>query len=83
MSSDVPHSRLQRIYRGLFKVLGPAQQGPPPYATAEELEEYRASMEPVESRSEPKAPDGYRYSHYTDSRGVVHRAVIRVEDEDN
>jgi hypothetical protein len=40
-------------------------------------------MEPVESRGEPKAPDGYRYSHYTDSRGVVHRAVIRVEDEDN
>jgi hypothetical protein len=74
---------LQRVYRGLFKVLGPAQQGPPPYATEAELAEYRASMTPVEGRGEPEAPQGYRFSHYTDGRGVVHRAVIRVEDEAN
>ncbi len=39
-------------------------------------------MAPVEIRGEPEAPSGYRFNHYTDGRGVVHRAVIRVEDDD-
>ena len=71
------------MYRGLFRVLGPAQQGPPPYATEAEIEEHRASMEPSESHGEPQAPAGYRFSHYIDGGGVEHRAVIRVDPEDN
>jgi len=76
-----PHTRLQRIYRGLFRVLGPAQQGPPPYATEAEIEAHRASMEPAAKRDELQAPDGYRFTHYTDGSGIEHRAVIRDDTE--
>ncbi len=33
-------TRGQRIYRTLFKYMGPPQVGTPPYPTAEELERY-------------------------------------------
>ncbi len=65
------------MYRGLFRLFGPAQQGPPPYATDAEIAEYRASMEPAANRGEPQAPNGYRFTHYTDGSGIEHRAVIR------
>ena len=77
VSSAPQHTRLQRVYRGLFRLFGPAQQGPPPYATEAEIAEYRASMEPAANRGEPQAPKGYRFTHYTDGSGIEHRAVIR------
>lgn len=83
MSSPSPHTRLQRVYRGLFRVFGPAQQGTPPYATEAELAEYRAGMATTQEPKEPQAPYGYRFTHYTDARGLEHRAIVRVDPEEH
>ncbi|MCX6461463.1 MAG: hypothetical protein NTZ03_14290 [Actinobacteria bacterium] len=77
MSQASEHTGWQRIYRSLFRVFGPAQNGPPPYATDDELEAYRASMVPPVARTDVGPPPGYRYTHYTDAGGIEHRAVVR------
>jgi hypothetical protein len=38
-------------------------------------------MEPAAKRDELQAPDGYRFTHYTDGSGIEHRAVIRDDTE--
>jgi len=83
VSSRSPHTRLQRIYRGLFRVFGPAQQGTPPYATDAELAEYRAGMATPAGSREPQTPVGYRFTHYTDERGLEHRAIVRVDPQEH
>jgi hypothetical protein len=68
----------QRFYRFLWKFLGPAQVGLPPYATAQEREEYERRNRPrTPTASEP--PPGYRFMVYTDPNGVPRRAIIPVD----
>jgi len=68
----------QRFYRFLWRFLGPAQTGLPPYATAEEREEYRRRNQPKPAAvSEP--PPGYRFMVYTDPNGVPRRALIPID----
>jgi hypothetical protein len=68
----------QRFYRFLWRFLGPAQTGLPPYATEEEREEYRRRNQPKPaSVSEP--PPGYRFMVYTDPNGVPRRALIPID----
>jgi hypothetical protein len=68
----------QRIYRFLWRFFGPAQTGLPPYATAEEREEYRRRNQPKPAAvSEP--PPGYRFMVYTDPNGVPRRALIPID----
>ena len=67
----------QRFYRFLWRFLGPAQTGLPPYAT-EEREEYRRRNQPKPAAvSEP--PPGYRFMVYTDPNGVPRRALIPID----
>ena len=49
----------QRFYRFLWRFLGPAQTGLPPYATAEEREKY-SPAQPAEAGGRERAPPGYR-----------------------
>jgi hypothetical protein len=68
----------QRFYRFLWRFLGPAQTGLPPYATAEEREEYARRNQPKPAGvSEP--PPGYRFMVYTDPNGVPRRAIIPID----
>jgi hypothetical protein len=68
----------QRVYRILWRFFGPAQTGLPPYASAEEREEYRRRNQPKPPAvSEP--PPGYRFMVYTDPNGVPRRALIPID----
>jgi hypothetical protein len=68
----------QRFYRFLWRFLGPAQTGLPPYPTDAEREEYRARNQPrTPTVSEP--PPGYRFMVYTDPNGVPRRALIPID----
>jgi hypothetical protein len=68
----------QRFYRFLWRFMGPAQTGLPPYATAEEREEFRRRNQPrPPAVSEP--PPGYRFLVYTDPNGVPRRALIPID----
>lgn len=78
-SGDRQHSIGQRLTRFLFRFFGPAQNGPPPYATAEEVDEYRQSMQP-RAVIPPSAPAGFSFREYTDSEGVVHRYLVEGRD---
>ncbi len=68
------HTLGQRIYRTLFKYMGPPQVGPPPYATPEELAAYteRAVPPPRPDR----IPPGHRFVYYTDAHGNRRRMMI-------
>jgi hypothetical protein len=71
-------TRGQRVYRFLWRFLGPAQVGLPPYATAEEKAEFRARNQPrTPTPREP--PSGYRFMVYTDPNGVPRRALIPLD----
>lgn len=69
------HTRRQRLVRTLFYFFGPAQNGPPPYATPEELRMYEGG-----TRSSPapdsSAPRGFEVREHTDSDGAVHRYLV-------
>lgn len=68
----------QRAYRFLWRFMGPAQTGLPPYATPEEREEYRLGNQPrTPALREP--PPGYRFMVYTDPNGVPRRALIPID----
>jgi hypothetical protein len=68
----------QRFYRFLWRFMGPAQTGLPPYATVEEREEFRRRNQPrPPAVSEP--PPGYRFLVYTDPNGVRRRALIPID----
>ena len=41
------HTRWQRLLRDVFKILGPAQTGLPPYATPEEREAWQRGNAPL------------------------------------
>lgn len=69
------HTRRQRLVRTLFYFFGPAQNGPPPYATPEELQLYRGSPQATPPAT-PAAPRGFEFREYTDSNGVVHRYLV-------
>ena len=78
-SRAVPTSRHtigQRIFRRLYRILGPATVGPPPYATPEELAAYEREMRPAPAP--PVAPPpGYRFVSYTDPDGKPRRMLVR------
>ena len=69
------HTRRQRLVRTLFYFFGPAQNGPPPYATPEELRMYecdaRSGPAPV-----PSAPQGFEVREHTDRDGAMHRYLV-------
>ena len=72
------HTPWQRFYRVLFRVLGPAQTGLPPYPTAEERAEHEQRNQPrTPTVREP--PPGYRFLVYTDPNGVPRRALVPVD----
>ena len=72
------HTRWQRFVRFLFRFLGPAQTGLPPYATPAEREALRrGSMARPARSSDP--PPGYQVRIYTDAQGIVHRTLVPVE----
>jgi hypothetical protein len=58
--------------------MGPAQTGLPPYATAEEREEYQRRNQP-RPPAVSEAPPGYRFLVYTDPNGVPRRALIPID----
>ena len=70
------HTLGQKIFRELFKAMGPAQVGPPPYATAEELEAYARQMAPPPPTRREAAP-GHRVVYYTDPNGNPRRMIVR------
>jgi hypothetical protein len=73
------HTRWQRVYRFLWRFLGPAKVGLPPYPTDEERAEYQARNQPrTAAVSEP--PSGYRFMVYTDPNGVPRRALIPLDE---
>lgn len=76
------HTRRQRLIRTLFYFFGPAQNGPPPYATPEELEkyQYRARPEPTENDASP-TPHGFTVREYTDTSGVTRRYVVETNED--
>jgi hypothetical protein len=72
------HTPWQRLYRFLFRFMGPAQTGLPPYATAEERAEHERGNRPrTPTVSEP--PPGYRFLVYTDPNGVPRRALVPID----
>ncbi len=75
-TSSRRHSLGQRIFRDLYGFMGPAQVGPPPYATPEELEAYAREMAPVPpTRKAP--PPGYHFVYYTDPNGTPRRMIAK------
>ena len=75
------HTLGQRLFRTLFVFFGPAQSGPPPYATPEELQAYRDSIapRPAVARS---APAGYEVREVTDEQGVTRRYLVQPEPDE-
>jgi hypothetical protein len=71
----------QRLVRGLFRIVGPAQVGPPPFATASERERHerdaRSAPLPEPTRDAPMP--GYQVTSYTDAHGTVHRSLVPKE----
>jgi len=76
------HTRWQSFLRDVFKLLGPAQTGLPPYPTPEEREAWQRANAPLPPPrpSEKLVPPGYRIRQYTDGSGVVHRSIVRDAD---
>lgn len=72
------HTFGQRLIRTLFIFFGPAQSGPPPYATADELEAYRAGMTPLPP-TERTAPSGFTVREVVEQDGTVRRYLVRSE----
>ncbi|MFN8074707.1 MAG: hypothetical protein U0Q15_04695 [Kineosporiaceae bacterium] len=73
-----PHTRTQRLYRFLFRFYGPAQTGPPPYATPEEVRRWEESRRaPAAEPTASQPPPGYRVVRYTDEAGTVHHSIVR------
>lgn len=79
VSPPRPHTRMQRFYRFLFRFYGPAQVGPPPYATPEEVRRWEESRRPTAATPPvaSQAPPGYRVVRYTDEAGTVHHSIVR------
>jgi hypothetical protein len=78
-------TRGQRLVRLLFRVVGPAQVGLPPYATDEERERFERDRDrgPAPASDAPPLP-GYRLVTYTDPSGIVHRSAVPLtEPPDN
>ena len=77
------HTRWQSFLRDIFRMLGPAQTGLPPYATPEEREAWRRANAPLPPPrpSEQLVPAGYRIEQYTDGSGVVHRSIVKVSED--
>jgi hypothetical protein len=71
-------TRWQRFVRFLWRFYGPAQVGPPPYATDEELRLHAAGNRPLPP-PENDAPPGYRMVRYTDPNGVERHTLVRDE----
>jgi hypothetical protein len=69
------HTRRQRLVRTLFYFFGPAQNGPPPYATPEELRMYEGGTHSAPAPA-PSAPQGFEVREHTDSDGAVHRYLV-------
>ena len=73
------HTLGQRIIRTLFIFFGPAQSGPPPYATAEELEAYRSGMRALPP-AERTTPPGFAVREVVDENGVARRYLVRPDE---
>jgi hypothetical protein len=72
----------RRLIRALFRVVGPAQVGLPPFASDEEKARYladraRASAPPAPSGARDHVPPGYHLETYVDESGVTRRVARR------
>ena len=74
------HTFGQRLVRTLFVFFGPAQNGPPPYATPEELQAYREGVAP-RTPTPPAAPDGFRVREVTGEDGVTRRYLTHEPEQ--
>ena len=67
----------KRVYRALFRFYGPAQVGPPPYASEAELQRYRDGLAPQPTPTASAAPPGYRIVRYRDDTGTMRNTLVR------
>lgn len=77
---EAQHTRGQRLYRFLFRFFGPAQVGPPPYATAEEVRRWEASRKQAPEPTASVAPPGYKVVRYRDDSGTLHSSIVRDDE---
>jgi hypothetical protein len=69
-------TRRQRLVRLLYRFVGPAQVGLPPYASEEDRARYAADQNRTPPTVSPAPPPGMRFVTYIDEHGIEHRSAV-------